>query len=373
MPETTTPSISPFWSQPAAERALTGARDSGRLSRGYLFVGPDGVGKWAAAMWVAKCLLCSGVGTSGRPCGSCDNCRRVDSCTHPDCHVLFPIRKSSADEDIETFLTTKRADPFAVVHFASRANLAIERIRELVSELNKTSVEGGAKLAIIVGADQMSQDCQTVLLKTIEEPPPGVHFILTASEIGRIYPTIRSRCQMIRFAPVAAEMISARLQSDRGLDQPQADLIASLCGGGWGNAVRLATEEAEAWRQFAVTFWQRAFQIQTSTLLEEIEKAFRRRALDQVHEAFDVWSYCLRGDCAKAGRTARPGSPADGAPIRDLETGWTCWRILNNGHSALWLNVSPRSAVAGTFLALREHLRHVSGGSGVPSFGASPK
>jgi len=59
---------SPFWSQPAAERALTGARDSARLSRSYLFVGPDGVGKWAAAMWVAKCILCYETASGSRPC-----------------------------------------------------------------------------------------------------------------------------------------------------------------------------------------------------------------------------------------------------------------------------------------------------------------
>ena len=359
MVETKAPTPPPFWSQPAAEHALTGARDSDRLSRGYLFVGPDGVGKWAAAMWVAKCLLCRETEDRNRPCGICDDCRRVDSVTHPDCHVLFPVRKSDAEEDTEAFLSAKRIDPFAVIHFAKRANLAIDRVRELITELNKTSVEGGAKLAIIVGADQMDKDSQTVLLKTIEEPPSGAHFVLTAAELGRIYPTIRSRCQMIRFAPVAPDAISARLQSERNIDPAQADLIANLCGGGWGDALRLATEEAEAWRQFAVTFWQKAFQIQTSALLEEIEKAFRRRALDQVLEAFDVWAYCLKGDCAKAAGTSLPDTPLEGAPIRDLETGWACWRILHNGRSILWVNVTPRSAVAGTFLALRERLNRI--------------
>jgi DNA polymerase III delta prime subunit len=309
-------------------------------------------------MWVAKSILCRETELSRRPCHTCEDCRRVDTVTHPDSHVLFPIRKSSAEEDIETFLAAKRADPFAVVHFANRANLAIDRIRGLISELSKTSVEGGAKVAIIIGADQMDKDSQTGLLKSIEEPPPGGHFVLTAADSGRIYPTIRSRCQMIRFTPVSSERISSRLRSEMKLDQSQADLIAGLCGGGWGNALRLASEEAQAWRQFAVTFWQKAFQIQTSTLLDEIGKAFQKRSLDQVLEAFDVWAFCLRGDCARAADdSAGPATLREGAPIRDLETGWACWRILGNGRSVLRVNVLPKSAVAGTFLALRGRLR----------------
>ena len=374
MTQTPTSSSPPFWHQPAAERALTGARDSARLSRSYLFVGPDGAGKWAAAMWVAKCILCYETASGSRPCGTCDACRRVEACTHPDCHVLFPVRKSDAEEDTDAFLNAKRTEPFAVVRFAKRANLAIERVRELISELNKTSVEGGSKVAIIAGADQMDKDSQTVLLKTIEEPPPGAHFVLTAADSGRIYPTIRSRCQLIRFAPVAPDAISARLQSERNIDPAQADLIANLCGGGWGNALRLATEEAEAWRQFAVTFWQKAFQIQTSALLEEIEKAFRKRSLDQVLEAFDVWAYCLRGDCARvADLSSRRAPSEDGAPIRDLETGWACWRILRNGRSILWVNVLPRSAVAGTFLTLRSRLKCLERGGADASRAASLK
>lgn len=347
---------SPFWHQPAVERALTGARDQNRLSRSYLLVGPDGVGKWPAAMWLAKCLLCSEPTLSQRPCGVCDSCRRVDSTTHPDCHVLFPVRKSAAEDDTEAFLSAKHADPFAVVRFSSRAIVAIDRVRELVTELNKTSVEGGAKVAILFGADQMDKDSQTGLLKSIEEPPPGVHFVLTAADSERIFPTMRSRCQMIRFAPVAATVISNRLQAEYGLAAEQADLIAALSGGGWGTALSLATEDAETRRQFAMTLWQGAFQIQVSTLLEEIGKGFGRRNLDHTLEAFDVWAYCLSRDCARAAGLAGGVGAAGGATIRDLETGWTCWRILHKGRYILHVNVAPRAVVAGTFLALREHL-----------------
>ncbi len=348
--------LSPFWHQPAVERALTGARDQNRLSRAYLLVGPDGVGKWPTAMWVAKCLLCAEPSMNRRPCGACDSCRRVDATTHTDCHVLFPIRKSADEDDTEAFLSAKHADPFAVVRFASRATLAVDRVRELITELNKTSVEGGAKVAILFGADQMDKISQTVLLKSIEEPPPGAHFILTATDSERIYQTIRSRCQMIRFAPVAAELISARLQAENGVEATQADLIAALSGGGWGAAVALATEEAETRRKYALTLWESAFQAQPSTLLEEIGKGFTRRGLDHTLEAFDVWAYCLSRDCARAAGIARTPGPEGGAAIRDVETGWDCWRILSSGRSVLRVNVLPRSAVSATFLALRARL-----------------
>lgn len=365
-----------FWHQPAAERTLRQAARLGRLSRSFLFAGPDGVGKWAAALWVAQSLLCRAQ-KSGEPCGECRDCTRVTSLTHPDLHLLFPVpgkpREESNDPDdaesvksnaalefIKEFMEAKRSDPFAVVKATRKPTIKLPDIRELLSELNRTSVEGGAKVVIMYSADQVAKvDLQSIMLKTIEEPPTDAHFILTSASPERLLPTIHSRCQTVRFTPVDPSVIALRLTSELGIDEEQAQLIASISGGGWGNATRLAAEEHQQWRAVMMEFWNGAFRVRPHEMLAQIEPTFRKNkggaGFDALMQAFDVWGYCLWRDCLRL--SGVNASSATGAPIPDLETGWTCWRILQNGRSTLYVNVGERHAIAGTFLALRNRLR----------------
>ena len=128
--------MSVFWHQPSAERTLRQAARTGRLSRSYLFAGPDGVGKWAAALWVAQAYLCREQ-RDGEPCGQCRDCARVVSLTHPDLHLLFPVpgkardveddsdegaepKSNAAMEFIKEFMEAKRTDPLAVVKAARK-------------------------------------------------------------------------------------------------------------------------------------------------------------------------------------------------------------------------------------------------------------
>ncbi len=363
--------MSTFWHQPAAERTLRQAASLGRLSRSFLFAGPDGAGKWAAALWVAQALLCREK-SDGMPCGQCRDCARVSVCTHPDLHLLFPTPGKSrllddsenppdnaAAEYADEFLAAKRADAFSVVRFKRKPLIKLGSIRELLTELNMTSVEGGAKVVIIHSADQTrDDDCQSVMLKSIEEPPTGANFILTSSSPERLLPTIHSRCQTVRFAPVDPKIIAERLVSELGHDGEQARVIGSLCGGGWGNATRLATEENQAWREVMTEFWNGAFRVRPHELLSQIEPTFRpgKKAVgfDALMQAFDVWGYCLLRDCLGVSGATMVG--VAGAPIPNLETGWACWRILQNGRSTLYVNVGERHAIAATFLALRKRL-----------------
>ena len=351
------PSPQHFWRQEAAFKALAEAKDRGRLARSYLFTGPTGAGKWAAAQWLAKVLLCEQAEAGNRPCLICSACRRIDQGTHLDWHALLPLPKATAEDDRVAFLKAKAADPFAVVSFAKKPNLAIDWVRDLLAELSKTSVEGGAKVSVIASADQMTLDGQTVLLKSIEEPPLDTYFILTSSDPARILPTVRSRCQTIRFAPVDPGAIASRLIEMELTDPEDAALIAQLCGGGWGQAVRLADEKLKAWRQTVSSLWNEAFMGSPGSLIAEIDRSFsKNRAFDEVVQAFDVWGLLLRRDCADSVTDHKRPNAASGMPVLDMDTAWACWRILQNGRATLYVNVMPRSAVKGTFLALRRRL-----------------
>lgn len=363
-----------FWHQPAAERALRQALVSGRLPHSVLLTGPDGAGKWAAALWIAQSLLCREK-NDGLPCGTCRDCARAQSCSHPDLHLLFPApgksrdnservddgsAETASDEYAAEFLESKRADPFAVVKFKRKPTIRLNRIRELIAELNLTSVEGGEKVVIVYSAEQTANDdCQSIMLKTIEEPPPSTHFILTSAAPERLLPTILSRCQTIRFAPVDPSAIAERLISKSGIDPEKAALIAAVCGGGWGNAVRLASEDMQAWYDLMIEFWNGAFRARPYEMLAQIGPAFRAGnkpvGFDLLLQAFDVWAYCLWRDCqALASPNQRQQT---GAPIPDLETGWACWRILQNARGSLYVNVGERHAIAAAFLAMRRKLR----------------
>lgn len=344
-----------FWHQPAAERMLKQAVALQRPARTYLLAGPDGVGKWAAAFWLARALFCEE--TTGRPCGRCAGCRRVDSNTHPDWRILFPVVKKTAQKDTDAYLAAKRDDPFAVIRFPRQPFLGIDRLRALIGELSKTAVEGGPKVTLIAQAERMQGDAQTILLKTIEEPPPGAFFILTSADPGRLFSTVISRCRMIRFAPVDPEVIADRLAAERELEAGRARMIADLCGGGWGNAVRLSGEDCGSWREEMTALWDAAFHLRPGQLFDRIDRAFRpqkrRVGLDQTLQAFDLWSLLLRRDAAHA---AGGSAPDRGAPVRTMDTAWRCWRIMQNARSSLFVNVSDRAAVTAMFLALRRRL-----------------
>lgn len=345
-----------FWRQDSVLSALTRAKDRDRLARSYLFTGPEGVGKWAAAQWLTNVLLCEQTDMAARPCGACGGCRRAGQGIHADWHALFPVPRATADEDRTAYLQTKRENPFAVVRFTKRPNLSIGSVRELIGELSKTAVEGGAKVSVIACADQMAGDAQTILLKSIEEPPPETYFILTNSDPGRILPTVRSRCQVIRFAPVHADAIAARLVDEDFTDPADAEIVAELCGGGWGNAVRLADAKLSAWRRTVASFWNTAFALKPVEMVDRIEADFRGKSFEDALQAFDIWGLLLRRGSTPAAQTdARIATPA-GLPIDNPETAWACWRILQNGRATLWVNVIPRSAVKGTFLMLRRRL-----------------
>jgi DNA polymerase-3 subunit delta' len=357
MPDKTPVPDQYFWHQATVQTALAKAKDRGRLARSYLFVGPEGSGKWAAAQWLAMALLCEQEDRADRPCFNCPSCKRSRLGSHGDWHALFPVPKATADEDRVYFLQEKQKDPFAVIRFPRKPNLAIDNVRNLITELHKTAAEGGLKVSIIASADQMMGDAQTILLKSIEEPPPGTHFILTSSDPGRILPTVRSRCQVIRFSAVPPDLIAGRLVEEERSFTEDAGIIAQLCGGGWGNAVRLADEKLADWRQTAARFWARAFAVSPAEMIDLIEKDFRNRPFEDAVQAFDVWALLLRQDCNLAFSSDRDPTTRPSAPIRDIETAWACWRILQNGRATLWVNVVPRSAVKGTFLMLRRRLR----------------
>ncbi len=200
---------------PHAQVVLSAGLGSGSPSHAYLFHGPSGTGKAAAARAFAGALLAEG---SPDP----DNTRaRVDSGAHPD---LTWVRPTGAHvmrvDDIEE----------AVVGAATR-----------------TPFEASRRVFVLERVDTMNDEVANRMLKTLEEPPPFVHLILLTDSLGAVLDTVKSRCQLVRFDPIAAELLAADLERD-GIDPPRARASARLALGDGGRARYLASEEGAGLR-----------------------------------------------------------------------------------------------------------------------------
>ena len=209
--------------QDDARQQLLAANHRGRLGHAYLFVGPDGVGKKLFAVEFAKALLCESPPAELTACDHCPACAQVRAGTHPD------------------FATYRKPD--------DKLELPIDVARELCATLALKPVRGGRKLSIVEDADDFNEESANCLLKTLEEPPPRAVLILLATSTEGQLPTIRSRCQEVRFRPLSSADLKLVLL-DRGVNDPATlDRLVRLSGGSAGRAVALNDDAVWQFRQ----------------------------------------------------------------------------------------------------------------------------
>jgi DNA polymerase III subunit delta' len=182
-------------------------------SHAYLFEGPTGVGKQTVAWALAAHLACLEPSVDG-PCGACRSCRSLQRGEHPDVSVL------SRDG----------------------ANIKISQVREALKRLRFDAVLGRAKVLLIEDADRLREEAANALLKTLEEPSEGTHFVLVTSKPQLLLDTIRSRVQALRFGPLPVQDVQALLVAD-GHDPGDASIAAALALGDLGRARALCNPD----------------------------------------------------------------------------------------------------------------------------------
>ncbi len=205
-----------------------------RLASSFLFVGPPGVGKKTFAMKFAQALLClTRPEQAMDPCEECPGCVQVKSGTHPDLQVVAkPPDKSSLP--LELLIGDKE-----------------HRMREgLCHDIALRPFMGGRKVAIIDDADYLAAEGANCLLKTLEEPPPNSCLILIGTSPAKQLPTIRSRCQLIRFRPLADETVADLLAAQGITDTAErAEKLARHSEGSLTRAIELADADLWEFRQ----------------------------------------------------------------------------------------------------------------------------
>ena len=170
--------------QDAVRSFLLNALEGGRLGHAYLFLGAPGSGKLEAAHALAQGAVCAHGG-----CGACDDCARAARRTHPDVHVLRP-------ESAQGYL--------------------VAQIRALIDDLQMAPIRAGRKVYVLDEAEQLTASTANALLKSLEEPPANVVFVLLATARDAVLPTVLSRCQVVPFKPVSAQAALAALQEQLG-------------------------------------------------------------------------------------------------------------------------------------------------------------
>jgi len=197
--------------QEHAKALLAAALSRDRVTHTWLFSGPDGSGKTLLATEFAKALLCRAPGAPHEN-DDCAECRMIGADNHPD----FML----------------------VQHAEDKRFIAIDQARALSQALNLKPAQSPRRVAVIREADRMREDTANALLKTLEEPAPYVTLILTTHRPRNLLDTIRSRCQQVRFAPLAPEHIHRILSEQTEFPPSQVAVAARLAEGSAGKAFR---------------------------------------------------------------------------------------------------------------------------------------
>ena len=188
------------------------ARES--LPPSLIFAGPDGVGKKMAAVALAQLLNCLAP-APGDACGACASCRRIARRVHADLLVIEP---------------------------GDTGSIKVEQVRDAVERTAYRPFEGRRRMVIIDTADALVIPAQDALLKTLEEPPPASVFVLVTSRPDVLLPTVRSRCQRLRFGRLAPAAVAAVLMARHEYSEADAYAAASVSDGSVGAALEGGTE-----------------------------------------------------------------------------------------------------------------------------------
>jgi DNA polymerase-3 subunit delta' len=209
-----------------AKEALRRLLSNARLPGSLLFTGEPGIGKKLFALELAKSLNCrnrQGV----EACDECSSCRRIAGSTFP------PFGKD--EDDKNRLIWSEHADVAMVRPY--KQIIRVGPMRELEREANFRPFEGAARIFIVEDADYMNDQAANALLKTLEEPPSTSHLVLTTSNPTALLATIRSRCQIIRFAPIAAAGVQQFLTDEEAMAPGDAQLLARTSRGSLGRAL----------------------------------------------------------------------------------------------------------------------------------------
>lgn len=238
---------------------LTQSVDHGRIPHAQLFVGPEGSGTLPMALAYAQYILCGNKGSENQ--GGNDACNlKFKNFSHPDMHFVFPVAitdKIKKHPVSNLFMGEWRQllkeqpygnlfDWYRILGIDNKqGQIGVDEALNIVKSLSLKSYEGGYKIMLVWMAEKMNTSAANKLLKLIEEPPAKTVIILIAEDEGQIINTIRSRCQVLHFPPLAETVIAEALKKNYQLDELTATKIARQASGNYNKACDLVYHDSE--------------------------------------------------------------------------------------------------------------------------------
>lgn len=274
-------SFTPLLGQPAAQTVLERAITSGRVHHAYRFVGPAGVGKRTAASLMAQALVCET--PTPFACGSCSACRRA---------VTLASEAPRVPRHPDVVFVGRGIYPPALLGKSEAVGISVEQIRRIVlPRVGMPPHEARSLVFIVHAADELTSGAANALLKTLEEPRPGVHFILLSDRPAKMLDTILSRTLAVRFGPLPEDVLQTLLEKE-GLDPG----LASLSQGSLEKARLLSEPEARAAREQFIDAMDGA--MASGKVSEALRFADLRP--DDRHQLVDALTYTATAYAARA-------------------------------------------------------------------------
>ncbi|MBV9758251.1 MAG: DNA polymerase III subunit delta' [Alphaproteobacteria bacterium] len=276
--------------QGAAEAALTEAARRGRLAHAWLLTGPPGLGKATLAFRFARRLLAGATAERAATDPEHPVFRRVAAGTHAD---LLTVEREWDER-------RRRL----------RGEIVVDDVRAIAGFLRLTPAEGGWRVVVVDGAEELNRNAANALLKVLEEPPPRAVLLLVSAAPGRLLPTIRSRCRQLRLQPLVPDDMAAVLEGYLpDLSRGDRDRLIRMADGSPGRALQLAAAEGVA----------------VAALVDEVLGELPRMTMARAHAVadalgrsdggFETFMDLLRDSVGAAIRHAARGS-ADAAEAR---------------------------------------------------------
>ena len=248
-------------------QTLRNAVVSNRVNQAYLFAGPRGTGKTTSARLLAKAVNCLAENPADRPCNECENCKAVNQGRFLD-----------------------------LIEIDAASNTSVDDVRELRDTINFAPSQGKFKVYIIDEVHMLSTSAFNALLKTLEEPPSHVIFILATTEIHKIPATVLSRCQRHEFRRIPLTLIVEKLrrictQEAIEIDEEALSLIARQSTGSMRDAISLVDQLASLQGRVTLSAAQDILGTATSQtvidLVQAVQEKDSARGLGLIHSALD--------------------------------------------------------------------------------------
>jgi DNA polymerase-3 subunit delta' len=317
--------------QARAIRLLQQSVRAGRLAHGYLFAGPEGVGKKRVALALAQALNCEAAGAVDDGCGTCRSCQKIARGLHPDVQVIE----------------------------AGGGSLKIEQVRALEADAAMGLYEGRRKVFVIDGAERLTAEAANALLKTLEEPPGSAILILITTSAAALPSTIVSRCQTVVFPRISDDELERYLVR-QGIDRAEVSLIVSFSGGSLARALSRDVASLVAARDRLLEAVGQGLQAGPAALIELAEQETRDRdGLRQRVELLAAWLRDLmvarvsrnRELLVNRDREGEIMTRAEVLPLRAILDGL---REVHAALEALARNANPRLTFEHLLIRLRE-------------------